>query len=81
MTYTKTAWTVKAGKHSQFYLFCLFQTEKGNVLYQWNQRLKISGFSCMKLPTKIVYKPVNNGPAFTKFCSFVDEYVCYKNIL
>ena len=41
--------------------------------------LKISRFSCMAQLIKTAYKSGINGPTFTKFGSYVANYVYFEN--
>ena len=41
--------------------------------------VKISRFSCLSQPVEIAYKSIINGPKFTKFGSYIANYVYFEN--
>ena len=61
--------------NSNVHVFLFYYTEKGNVSCQGSIGLKISRFSCMIHPIDNAYNSVNNGPTFTKFDSYIANFV------
>ena len=62
-----------------YFYFIKRKTEKGNVPCQENLGLKISRFSCMIHPIENAYNSVINEPTFTKFGSYIPNFVYLEN--
>ena len=60
-----------------FMYFYFIKQKKGNVPFQGNLGLKISRFSCMIHPIENAYNSVINGPTFTKFGSYIANFVYF----
>ena len=55
--------------------FYYIKQQKGSVPCQGNLGLKISRFSCMIQSIENAYNSVTNGPTFTKFGSYIANFV------
>ena len=71
--------TGNTGEHNNVNVFLFYLTEKGNVPFQGNLGLKISRFSCMIHPIENAFNSVINGPTFTKFGSYIANFVYFEN--